>query len=185
MRPGRASDLPALVELWRSEVRSWHRDSVPREPAVEGLLANFDWAARSRVEEGPAGLAGAVLVTSRPTPEGTVARVDPAAARGPETARLMRELVQWGLNLSRAAGAAAAQVWVGPGQDAVLQDLGLAMVRPWWRMDRSLHGDLPAPAPVDGYELHDGSSVARDPGPRCTTARSPTTGAFHQEPRRS
>jgi ribosomal protein S18 acetylase RimI-like enzyme len=160
MRPGRAADLPALIELWRSEVRAGHRDSLPREPEVEGLLAHFDWAARSRVEEGARGLDGGVLVTSRPTPGGTVARIDPAAS-GEEPARMMRDLVQWGLHLSRAAGAAAAQVWVGPGRGGALQDLGLELVRPWWRMDRSLAGDLPAPVPVNGYQLLDGSTVAK------------------------
>jgi len=161
MRPGRAADLPALIELWRSEVRAGHRDSLPRAPEVEGLLAHFDWAARSRVEEGAEGVAGAVLVTSRPTPEGTVARIDPAVD-GAEAARLMRDLVHWGLQFSRAAGAGAAQVWVGPRQGgAALQGLGLEMVRPWWRMDRRLAGDLPAPVPVDGYELLDASKVAK------------------------
>ena len=168
MRPGRASDLPALLELWRSEVRTGHRDSLPRQPEVEGLLAHFDWAARSRVEAGTEGLAGGVLVTSRPSPEGTVARIDPAVAReagaavaGAEPARVMQGLVQWGLHLSRAAGAAAVQVWVGPGQGKVLGDLGLHLVRPWWRMDRSLDGDLPAPVPVDGYKVLDGVGAVK------------------------
>jgi ribosomal protein S18 acetylase RimI-like enzyme len=71
----------------------------------------------------------------------------------------MRELVQWGVWLSRAAGAAAAQVWVGPGYGDVLRKLDLELVRPWWRMDRTLDGDLPTPAPVDGYELLDGSDL--------------------------
>jgi ribosomal protein S18 acetylase RimI-like enzyme len=161
MRPGRASDLPALVELWRSEVRAGHRDSLPRGPEIEGLLAHFDWPARSRVEEAAAGLAGGVLVTSRPTPEGTVARIDPAVAGGAEAGRVLHDLVQWALNLSRAAGAAAAQVWVGPGQGGVLKELGLKLVRPWWRMDRSLGGNLPEPVPVDRYVLLDGSKVAK------------------------
>lgn len=161
MRSGRAGDLPALVELWRSEVRSGRRDSVPRELELQGLLAHFDWGSRSRVvEDGAAGLAGAVLVTSRQTPDGTVARVDPAAA-GEDSPRVMHDLVQWGLQLCRAAGAAAAQVWVGPGPGDVLRSLGLEMVRPWWRMDRGLGGDLPPPEPVDGYELLDGTRVAQ------------------------
>jgi ribosomal protein S18 acetylase RimI-like enzyme len=159
MRPGRAADLPALVELWRSEVRAGRRDSAPLEPHVQGMLAQFDWGARSRVEEDGAGaLAGAVMVTSRQSPEGTVARIDPAVGPGGAPPAL-RDLVNWGVQLSRAAGAAAAQVWVGPGQGAVLQGLGLEMVRPWWRMDRTLDGPLPAPVPVEGYELLDGSSV--------------------------
>jgi ribosomal protein S18 acetylase RimI-like enzyme len=162
MRPGRAADLPALVELWRSEVRAGRRDSVPREPQVQVMLAQFDWGARSRMVEDEAGaITGAVVVTSRESPEGTVARIDPAVARGDSASPAMRDLLQWGLQLSRAAGAAAAQVWAGPGQGAVLEGLGLEMVRPWWRMDRTLAGDLPAPVPVDGYELLDGSSVPK------------------------
>jgi ribosomal protein S18 acetylase RimI-like enzyme len=129
---------------------------------VQGMLAQFDWGARSRVvEDGAGALAGAVMVTSRQSHEGTVARIDPAVAPG-ASRPAMRELVNWGVQLSRAAGAAAAQVWTGPGQRAVLEGLGLEMVRPWWRMDRTLAGgDLPAPAAVDGYELHDGSSVPK------------------------
>jgi ribosomal protein S18 acetylase RimI-like enzyme len=160
MRAGRAEDLTALVELWRSEVRAGRRDSAPREVELQGLLAHFDWDSRSRlVEDGASGLAGAVVVTSRPTSEGTLARVDPAV--GQDSPRVMRELVHWGLQLSRAAGAVVAQVWVGPGHGDVLRSLGLEMVRPWWRMDRSLGGDLPPPVPVDGYELLDGSRVAQ------------------------
>lgn len=161
MRPGRASDLHALLELWRSEVRDGRRDSVPVEPHVQGMLAHFDWGALSRVVEGgPATLAGAVVVTSRGSPEGAVARIDPAVAAG-DAQFLMRDLVQWGLQLSRAAGAVAAQVWVGPGQAGVLQGMGLEMVRPWWRMDRTLTVDLPKPVPVDGYELRDGLRVPK------------------------
>jgi len=161
MRPGRAGDLPALVELWQSEVRAGRRDSVPRAVELQKLLAHFDWGSRSRlVENGSAGLAGAVVVTSRPSPEGTVARIDPAVA-GEESTRVMRELVQWGLWLSRAAGAAAAQVWVGPGHGDVLRKLDLELVRPWWRMDRTLDGDLPTPEPVESYVLLDASQLAQ------------------------
>jgi ribosomal protein S18 acetylase RimI-like enzyme len=158
MRPGRPADLPALVQLWRAEVRAGRRDSVPREDDLEGLLAHFDWGARSRlVEDGASRLAGAVLVTSREMRGGIVARVDPAAD-GEDSETVMGDLVRWSLNLSRAAGAAAAQVWVGPGQGSVLRSVGLEMVRPWWRMDRSL-ADLPKPAPVAGYELSDGRQM--------------------------
>lgn len=158
MRPGRAADLPGLIELWRTEVREGRRDSMPRESQIKGMLAEFDWDARSRVEDGAGGLAGAVLVTSRPSPLGTVAQIDSAMA-GPERANAIRELVRWGIQLSRAAGASVAQVWVGPGAGAPLADLGLEMVRPWWRMDRSLAGDLPSPVPVRDYELLDGGQV--------------------------
>jgi ribosomal protein S18 acetylase RimI-like enzyme len=155
MRAGRAADLPALVQLWREEVRSGRRDSVPSEAELSRLLAHFDWGARSRVvEDCPSTLAGAVLVSSRPAPEGIVARVDPAAA-GADMAYVMGELVRWGLQLSVAAGAAATQVWVGPGHADVLRGLRLEMARPWWRMDRTLSGDLAAPVPVAGYDLLD------------------------------
>jgi GNAT superfamily N-acetyltransferase len=163
LRAGHAADLPALVGLWQSEVRAGSRDSVPREPQVQAMLAQFDWGARSRViEDGAGAVTGAVVVTSRESPEGTVARIDPAVARGGDSASpAMRDLVQWGLQLSRAAGAAAAQVWVGPGQGAMLEGLGLELVRPWWRMDRTLAGDLPTPVPVHGYALLDGSSLPK------------------------
>ena len=155
------ADLPALLELWRLEVREGRRDSVPVEPHAQGMLAHFDWGALSRVVDGaPATLSGAVVVTSRGSPEGVVARIDPAIASGAE-ASVMRDLVSWGLQLSRAAGAVAAQVWVGPGQSGVLGDMGLEMVRPWWRMDRALSGRLPKPIPVEGYELRDASNVPK------------------------
>jgi mycothiol synthase len=34
------------------------------------------------------------------------------------------------------------------------------VVRPWWRMDRTLAGELPAPSRVAGYVLKDGAGVA-------------------------
>src|ERR1700704_4465352 len=135
MRPGRAADLPALSELWSTEVREGRRDSMPRLVELQRLLAHFDWEAQSRVvDDGPAGIAGAIVVTSRSTPVGTFARIDPAAA-GTESARVIQDLVRWGVQLSRAAGAVSAQVWVGPGKADVLRTSGLEMVRPWWRMD--------------------------------------------------
>jgi ribosomal protein S18 acetylase RimI-like enzyme len=158
MRAGRASDLPALAELWSTEVREGRRDSMPRLVELQRLLAQFDWEAQSRMEDGTAGLAGAVLVTSRATPEGMFARIDPAAV-GKDSARAMRDLVRWGLGLSRAAGAASAQVWVGPGHTDVMQRCGLEMVRPWWRMDRTLSNQPPPPQKVAGYELLDASQL--------------------------
>jgi ribosomal protein S18 acetylase RimI-like enzyme len=159
MRAGRASDLPALAKLWSSEAREGRRDSVPPLVELQRVLAQFDWEAQSRVvDDGPAGLAGAVIVTSRTTIEGTFARIDPAAA-GKEDARVLRELVRWGIGLARAAGAASAQVWVGPGNRDVLQACGLEMVRPWWRMDRTLSIGPPPPEIVAGYELMDASQL--------------------------
>jgi ribosomal protein S18 acetylase RimI-like enzyme len=161
MRPGRAADLPALAELWSTEVREGRRDSAPGLLELKRLLAHFDWGAQSRlVEDGGSGLAGAVLVTSRDAPEGIFARIELAAA-GNDSAGVMRDLVRWGLQLSRAAGAASAQVWVGPGLHDVLRKCRLEMVRPWWRMDRALSGELPRPESVIGYELLDESDLPR------------------------
>jgi len=157
MRPGRATDLPALAELWSTEVRAGRRDSAPRLVELQRLLAHFDWEASSRLVEGDsARIGGAVLVTSRSAPEGTFARIDLA---GTPSDRALPELVRWGLQLSRAAGAGSAQVWVGPGMQDILRTCGLEMVRPWWRMDRSLAGQLPTPKAVAGYELVDASDL--------------------------
>lgn len=159
IRPGRPADLQALIELWHSEVRAGRRDSVPREVRLKGLLERFDWEAKSRVQENGSGdVAAAVLVSSRATPQGVVARIDPAAAESSTPA--LSGLVRWSLQLSQAAGAAAAQVWVGPGHDRELAELGLGMVRPWLRMDRGLDGDLPAPTAIEGYRILDRSSFS-------------------------
>jgi ribosomal protein S18 acetylase RimI-like enzyme len=140
-------------------VRAGRRDSVPQEADLRRLLAHFDWEARSRiVEDGAEGIAGAVLVSSRPNSRGTVARVDPASC-GAESEEVMHELVRWALQLSRASGATMMQVWVGPGHREVLRRLGLEMSRPWWRMDRSLTGNLPPSTRVAGYGLQDGSAL--------------------------
>ncbi len=161
MRPGRAADLPALAQLWSTEVREGRRDSAPRIVELQRLLAKFDWEAQSRLVDGDrAGLAGAVLVTSRIGPEGTQARID-LAGTGRESARVVRELARWGLQLSRAAGAASAQVWTGPGLRDVLLACGLERVRPWWRMDRSLSSELTQRNPVAGDDLLDASGVPR------------------------
>ncbi|MGA7912169.1 MAG: GNAT family N-acetyltransferase [Candidatus Dormiibacterota bacterium] len=154
MRPGRPADLEPLMVLWAADVREGRRDTVPRESHLRGLLAKIDWEARSRVVDEGHGLAAAVIVTSRSTPQGVVAYVD--AAGPPETAL---ELTGWALTLSRAAGAAAAEVMSAQGHSGGLRKLGMEMVRPWWRMDRSLAGELPESRPVSGYELIDGSRV--------------------------
>jgi ribosomal protein S18 acetylase RimI-like enzyme len=160
VRPGRPDDLPALLELWRADVRTGGRDCVPGDIHLRRMLTGFDWEARSRMVVSSSGeLQGAVLVSSRPTPLGTVAQVDASVARSmaPE---LRIDLMRWGAGLSRAAGAVAAQVWCGRGQGDGLDQLGMALVRPWWRMDRSLELVLPEPATVAGYELRDGNSVS-------------------------
>jgi ribosomal protein S18 acetylase RimI-like enzyme len=122
------------------------------------MLAGFDWGASARVVEGLDGkLDGAVLVSSRDAPVGTIAIIEASAAPGrPE---LMGELTKWGLGLSKAAGAATALVWRGRGHSDGLDRLGLELVRPWWRMDRSLAVKPPAPCAVAGYEMHDALSL--------------------------
>jgi ribosomal protein S18 acetylase RimI-like enzyme len=158
MRPGRAADLDSVLDLWRGEVARGQRDCVPGDIHLRTILAGFDWDARSRVvERDGKGLVGAVLVTDRGTPLGTVTRVD-ASVSG-QNPQLLRELTRWGLGLSRAAGAVAAQMWVGQGHANGLDRLNLKMVRPWWRMDRSLLTELPQPEPVDGYLLLQGTDV--------------------------
>jgi len=152
VRPGRAQDLPALVGLLEAEAREGRRDVVPGERRLGRMLTGFDWEAGSRMSDGEGGLEGAVLVTHRSYPEGTITRIEVAvAATG--VGQLRRHLVEWGLGLSRAAGAVAAQVWLPRGQGSELAGLGVEPVRPWWRMDRALGVRLPDPQPVAGYRL--------------------------------
>ena len=141
-------------------MRDGRRELVPAEGLLGRILAGFDWESSSRMADGNrGGLEGAVLVTRRPAAIGTVARVEVGVADG-GAADLRRRLVEWGRGLSRAAGAAVAQVWQPRGQGSDLAGLRFELVRPWWRMDRSLAGDLPLPEPVAGYELLVGASVA-------------------------
>jgi len=156
VRPGRADDLPAVLELWRAEVRAGRLDCVPGEVRLRQMLTGFDWSAQSRMVDGGGGLDGAVLVSERSTPNGTVTQVSAAAT----TAALRHDLVKWGFDLSKASGAVAAQVWCGRGHSDGLAQLGALLVRPWWRMDMGLAGDLPMPQPVSTYELRDGNRVA-------------------------
>lgn len=156
MRPGRAEDLPAVLELIRRDVRVGRIDSTPGKSLLQRILSGFDWGARSRMVEGQIGLEGAVLVAGRSTPQGFVTRVTVAAT----TADLRLDLVRWGFDLSKAAGAVAAQVWVGRGHSDGLAKLGAEFVRPWWRMDMDISGPLPKAVPIPGYELRDGASVA-------------------------
>jgi GNAT superfamily N-acetyltransferase len=144
-----------VLELWHAEVRAGRQDCVPGEAHLRRMLAGFDWSARSRMVEGTNGLEGAVLVAGRSTPSGTVTQVSAASDR----LELRHDLLRWGLGLSKAAGAVAAQVWCGRGHSDGLAKLGAGLVRPWWRMDMSLSGELPDPRPVPGYELSDGNLV--------------------------
>jgi ribosomal protein S18 acetylase RimI-like enzyme len=118
------------------------------------MLSTFDWEAKSRVVDEGGRLAGAVIVVSRPTPEGILANV--YVAGPPEIAS---GLARWGVHLSRAAGAAIAQTYMARGRGDGLGEAGLHVARPWWRMDRSLAGELPEPAAVPGYTLVDASTT--------------------------
>jgi ribosomal protein S18 acetylase RimI-like enzyme len=158
MKAGQSGDLPRLLELWRREAREGRQDSAPPESQLQRMLSRFDWEAKSRVVDSDESndLAGAVLVTSRTTHDGVVATLHCA---GPPD--IARSLVSWGLQLSHAAGASAADVFIGHGYGDVFKALGMKMVRPWWRMDRSLTGNLPVAEPVAGYTLIDGTSAAQ------------------------
>jgi ribosomal protein S18 acetylase RimI-like enzyme len=158
MRPGRPSDLPQLLELWLGEVRAGKRDCVPGDAYLRRNMAGFDWEARSRMVEGEGErLDGAVLVSNRSTPTGTVAAVEVSVAAGRQD--VLHDLLRWGLALAHAAGAVAAQVWRGRGSTDGLDGLGLELIRPWWRMDRSLAIGPSVPLPVAGYELRDATGV--------------------------
>jgi ribosomal protein S18 acetylase RimI-like enzyme len=153
LRPGRAGDLPEVLALLQAEVRAGRQDCVPGEAYLQRKLAGFDWSSRSRVVEAEDGLDGAVLVAGRSTPLGTVTQVSVACRQ----LDIRQELLRWGLNLSKAAGAGAAQIWCGRGHSEGMTELGAEFVRPWWRMDINLAGDPSAARPVRGYSLRDGS----------------------------
>jgi len=150
MRPGRSEDLPALVDLWRREVAEGRQDMALSQDRLRRMLARFDWGARSRVVDDGSALAGAVLVTSRISPDGVLATM--AVAGPPEVAN---ELARWGLDLSRAAGASIVQCFMARGRGEPLRAAGMDLVRPWWRMDRTLRSGLPDPIRVPGYDLVD------------------------------
>jgi ribosomal protein S18 acetylase RimI-like enzyme len=62
------------------------------------------------------------------------------------------------VQLSHAAGAAIAQAYMARGRGG-LSEAGLEPVRPWWRMDRSLAGELPQPTTAPGYDLVDATTA--------------------------
>jgi ribosomal protein S18 acetylase RimI-like enzyme len=156
MRAGSSADLPAVIELWRADVRSGRRNAMPPRSHMEALAKRFDWEARSRViDDGNQALAGAVVVTASTSPDGPLARLDVAAT----TEAGILELTSWGLALARASGAIAAMTWLKRGSGEPLRELGLASARPWWRMDRSLETMLPEPRAVAGYQLIDGNTA--------------------------
>jgi len=158
VRPGRPDDQAAFIRLLETEAVEGRRETAPG-PWMARALAGFDWASRSRVVSAPGGeLTGAVVVTNRTYDVGTITRIQVAIASARDL-DLRRRLVDWGLGLSRAAGAAAAQVWLPRGAGAELSALGLEPVRPWWRMDRDLRGELPDIQPVRDYRLLVGAAV--------------------------
>lgn len=161
MRAGRAGDIAGVLDLWAEDVRAGRRDCVPSDDRMRRMLAGFDWETSSRVAEGPLGrIEGAVLVSSRAAPAGTIAIVETSAAHG--RTDLLGDLTGWGVGLSRAAGASTVMVWRGRGHSDGLDRLGLELVRPWWRMDRSLAGTPDEPRSIPGYELHDATSARTD-----------------------
>lgn len=148
MRPARPSDVPELTRLWRERAARGDADSVPSGPRLEMMLSAFDWEARSRAVERDGRLVAAVMVTDRALPRGTVARLEFAGEPEEEG-----PLLDWGLRLSRAAGARAAQVWRIRGRGRGLPELGMRVVRPFWRMDRPHLEGITRIALPDGYRL--------------------------------
>jgi len=155
MRPGREGDLPGLMELMQNEVVEGRQDIVPSEGLLRRVLQRFDWETKSRVIEDGGRIAGSVLVMSRPSPDGVIATVY-AAGHGDR----FRDMARWGVQFAHAAGAAVVQSTVAKGHGGTLADAGMKVVRPWWRMDRTLADGLPEVTPVPGYELIDGTAVA-------------------------
>ncbi|HET9780383.1 MAG TPA: GNAT family N-acetyltransferase [Candidatus Dormibacteraeota bacterium] len=144
-----------IVDVWRHEVEVRRQDSAPSEERTRSRLARFDWDASSRVIEADGHLEGAVFVTARPSPDGVLADIY-AAGRGGAYA----DMVAWGVQYARAAGATVIHTMAAKGHGAGLRELGLEAVRPWWRMDRSLTGVLPSVEPSLGYELIDAAGAA-------------------------
>jgi hypothetical protein len=141
--------MPLIAELWRREVREGRQDAAPGENRMHAMLARFDWASRSRVVEDGNGLAGAVIVVARPSPDGVLATLYSA---GQGDAYL--ELVRWAADFARAAGASIIQTYVAKRHGYGPDSAGLKMARPWWRMDRGV-AQLPVTATPPGYQLID------------------------------
>jgi len=152
MRPGRPADLAALLEVEKRLVRAGVFNCVPTASWYERMLGDFDWAARSRVIEEASTVVAGVLVVDRPIPEGILARAEVVA--GPE---LLVPLAEWGIALSRAAGAWGVQLWRGRGHAEGLERTGLRLARGFWRMDRRNLLAVPAIPLAEGYRLTDGA----------------------------
>jgi ribosomal protein S18 acetylase RimI-like enzyme len=155
VRPGRAADLPGLLEVHRGLVREGVFNATPTRGWFERMLGDFDWAARSRVVEEGGRLAAGVIVFDRPVSEGTLARAEVIA--GPE---LLVPLADWGIALGRAAGAWGVQVWRGRGHGGGLERTGLRRARHFWRMDRPNLLAVPALPLAAGYRLVDGGDAS-------------------------
>ena len=153
MRPGRADDLPQLIELWREEVAAGRQDTPPNEERLRRVLARYDWEAQTRVVEHGGRIAGSVMVISRPSPDGVIATLHAAGEH-----EVYVRLVEWGVTLSHAAGASVVQLFVGKGLGDGLERSGLRPVRLWWRMDRGMK-DLPEVPAVPGFALADASAL--------------------------
>src|SRR5262249_61685513 len=118
---------PGVRTLGAQEAANRCRDCVPSEAMIARLMASFDWGARSRViDDGPR-LRAAALVLEQAGRGMTVARVEAAARDDGDRLRL----INWGVGLSRAAGAAGAQVR-----------------RPVWRREEKAPGGLGLWRPV-------------------------------------
>jgi len=154
MRPATADDLTQIFRVLRGEVARGRQDIVPNETRASRMLARFDWEAKSRVIVHDGEVAAVAFVVSRPSPAGLLAVVYAGGATEP-----YRDVVRWGVAFARATGASAIQVFAGRDRRDDLAGLGLEPVRPWWRMDRTLMGELPAVAAVDGYALIDGRTA--------------------------
>src|SRR5256714_13849038 len=125
MRAGRAEDMAPLIDLWRREVAAGRQDMVPEETRMRRMLSRFDWEARSRMVDDGGRLAGAILLMSRPSPDGIIASLY-VAGPGP----IASDLARWGLQLSRAAGASVAPSFIAKGPGGGLGEGGLEGGRP-------------------------------------------------------
>jgi hypothetical protein len=96
MRQGRAEDIAGVLDLWAEDVRAGRRDCVPSDNRMRRMLAGFDWETSSRIAEGPGGqIEGAVLVSSRAAPSGTIAIVEASVAQ--DRTEQLGDLTRWGL----------------------------------------------------------------------------------------
>ena len=145
MRPGRPADLDLLLRRFSADAALGRRDFV--SPAwLSNMLADFDWDTRCRVVDSGEE-EGMVLVMDRHTVAGTVTRIEASSSTGE-----LASLLEWGLLLSHATGAVAAQVWRRRGSGD-LQGLGMEFRRPFWRMDRPDLEAIPEPPAVPGYRV--------------------------------